>query len=155
MQNAITGFLLGIAVVGYTATGSAADRPLVDAHIHYSHDAWKGLPPAKAVKLPRKAGLIKAFVSSSSNKGTQLLYKAAPDLIVPVLRPYRKRGELGSWMHDDSVIKMLETRLATNKYAGIGEFHAFGNDVNTNALRRVISLAKQYGIFYIPIRMLR
>lgn len=50
-------------------------------------------------------------------------------------------------MHDESVIKLLENRLSTNKYAGIGEFHAYGNDVNTNVLRRVISLAKQYGIF--------
>ena len=147
MQKAVTSFIFGLAVVGYAANSSAADLPLVDAHIHYSHDAWEGLPPAKAVALLRKAGLKRAFVSSSSDKGTQLLYNATPHLIVPVLRPYRKHGELGSWMHDDSIIKLLETRLSTNKYAGIGEFHAYGNDVNTNVLRRVVSLAKQYGIF--------
>ena len=147
MQKAVTSFIFGLAVVGYAANSSAADLPLVDAHIHYSHDAWEGLPPAKAVSLLRKAGLKRAFVSSSSDKGTQLLYNATPHLIVPVLRPYRKHGELGSWMHDDSIIKLLETRLSTNKYAGIGGFHAYGNDVNTNVLRRVVSLAKQYGIF--------
>ena len=38
----------------------------------------------------RQAGLKKAFVSSSSDDGTQMLHKAAPDLIVPVLRPYRR-----------------------------------------------------------------
>lgn len=147
MQKAVTSFIFGLAVVGYAANSSAADLPLVDAHIHYSHDAWEGLPPAKAVALLRKAGLKRAFVSSSSDKGTQLLYNATPHLIVPVLRPYRKHGELGSWMHDDSIIKLLETRLSTNKYAGIGGFHAYGNDVNTNVLRRVVSLAKQYSIF--------
>jgi hypothetical protein len=147
MQKAVTSFIFGLAVVGYAANSSAADLPLVDAHIHYSHDAWEGLPPAKAVVLLHKAGLKRAFVSSSSDRRTQLLYNATPHLIVPVLRPYRKRGELGSWMHDDSIIKLLETRLSTNKYAGIGGFHAYGNDVNTNVLRRVVSLAKQYGIF--------
>ncbi len=147
MHKALTGFIFGLLSVGIASIGHSADRPLIDAHIHYSHDAWEGLPPAKAVALLRKAGLKKAFVSSSSDKGTQLLYKTAPDLIVPVLRPYRRRGELGSWMHDESVIKLLENRLSTNKYAGIGEFHAYGNDVNTKVLRRVISLAKQYGIF--------
>ena len=116
MQKAVTSFIFGLAVVGYAANSSAADLPLVDAHIHYSHDAWEGLPPAKAVALLRKAGLKRAFVSSSSDKGTQLLYNATPYLIVPVLRPYRKHGELGSWMHGDSIIKLLETRLSTNKY---------------------------------------
>lgn len=39
MQKAVTSFIFGLAVVGYAANSSAADRPLVDAHIHYSHDA--------------------------------------------------------------------------------------------------------------------
>ncbi len=76
----------------------AAELPLINAHIHYSHDAWEGLPAEDAVAILRKAGLIKAFVSSSSDAGTQKLYAIAPDLIVPVLRPYRRRGELGSWL---------------------------------------------------------
>lgn len=39
-------------------------RPIIDAHIHYSHDAWEIFPPAKAVELLRQAGLKKAFVSA-------------------------------------------------------------------------------------------
>ena len=74
-----------------------AQTPLADAHIYYSHDAWDILPPAEAIKVLRKAGLRRAFVSSSSDRGTQMLYRLAPDLIVPVLRPYRRRGELGAW----------------------------------------------------------
>ena len=58
---------------------------MVDAHIHYSHDAWDMLPPDKAVAVLRQAGLALAFVSSSSDDGTQRLYAQAPDLIVPVL----------------------------------------------------------------------
>ena len=87
------------------------------------------------------------LVSSSSDEGTQKLYALAPDLVVPVLRPYRKRGETGSWMHDASVIDMLSDRLKKGRYAGIGEFHADGDDIDLPVLQKVINLAKEHGIF--------
>ena len=125
----------------------AARSPVIDAHIHYSHDAWEIVPPQKAIEILREAGLKKAFVSSSSDEGTQKLYALAPDLVVPVLRPYRKRGEISSWKHDESVVAMLSERLKQNHYAGIGEFHAAGEDIELPVLQQVIGLAKQYGIF--------
>jgi hypothetical protein len=121
--------------------------PIIDVHIHYSHDAWQMLPPKKAVGILREAGLKRAFVSSSSDDGTQNLYSAAPDLIVPVLRPYRRRGELSSWMHDETVLDMLKERLSKFRYAGIGEFHAFGDDIELPVLQGVIDLAEEYGLF--------
>ncbi len=125
----------------------AAELSIIDAHIHYSHDAWSLLPPQKAIKILRDAGLKKAFVSSSSDEGTQKLYAIAPDLVVPVLRPYRKRGETGSWLRDDSIIDMLSNRLKQSRYAGIGEFHASGDNIELPVLQKVIDLAKHYGIF--------
>ena len=139
--------LVGAVFAGFTALAGAAGLPLVDAHIHYSHDAWQRTPPPDAVRLLRSAGLKYAFVSSSSDEGTQKLYEIAPELIVPVLRPYRKRGEISSWMYDETVVSMLSERLARNYYAGIGEFHAFGEDVDLPVLQQVISLARQYRIF--------
>ncbi len=122
-------------------------RPLIDAHIHYSHDAWEGLPPAEAVKVLKQAGLKKAFVSSSSDDGTQMLYKAAPNLIVPVLRPYRRRGEIRTWFRDEAILAHVESRLRANPYAGIGEFHIFGESADQPVFRRIVQLAKQYKIF--------
>jgi len=130
-----------------SAPAMAENRPVIDTHIHYSHDAWEMLPPPKAIKVLKKAGLKRAFVSSSSDEGTQKLYRLAPDLIVPVLRPYRKRGETGTWIHDKTLVAMLEDRLAKNRYAGIGEFHVFGEDAELPVFKEVIRLAKQYGIF--------
>ena len=118
----------------------ADDMPLIDAHIHYSHDAWDMLPPDKAVQALRAAGLTQAFVSSSSDLGTQKLYAEAPDLIVPVLRPYRKRGETGTWHNDPTVGDMVADLLAKNRYAGIGEFHVYGEDVEKPVVRRVVQL---------------
>lgn len=148
-KNRLAGLSVWFAVFLFTVSAQAdwtADS-LVDVHIHYSHDAWSLTPPEKAIELLRQAGLKKAFVSSSSDQGTQKLYQAAPELIVPVLRPYRQRGELASWMYDDSVPAMLSELLDQNQYAGIGEFHAFGDDIELPVLRRVIDLAKQHGIF--------
>lgn len=137
---------LTLASLLVTLSLPAAELPMIDAHIHYSHDAWSLLPPQKAVKILREAGLKKVLVSSSSDEGTQKLYRLAPDLIVPVLRPYRKRGETGSWMRDDSVIDMLNDRLKRNRYAGIGEFHASGDNIELPVLQKVIALAREYGI---------
>lgn len=141
---------LGLAAAvwgGGTATAADQGMALVDAHIHYSHDAWEQLPPPKAVDVLRRAGLKHAFVSSSSDEGTQKLYAVAPDFIVPVLRPYRRRGELSTWMHDETVVPMLDGLLKRNRYAGIGEFHAYGDDIELPVLQGVIKLAKQHNIF--------
>ena len=124
----------------------AADLPIFDAHIHYSHDAWKEVPPKEAVALLRKAGLRKAMVSSSSDDGTQLLVAEAPDLIVPSLRPYRSRGEIGTWVRDETIVTHLESRLARYRYAAIGEFHVSGADADLPVMRRVVQRAKQYGL---------
>ena len=125
----------------------AQEIELVDVHVHYSHDAWGRFPPEMAVSMLREAGLKKAFVSSSSDDGTLMLHALAPDLVVPVLRPYRRRGEISTWMHDTSVIAFLRQRLADNEYAGIGEFHAFGDDVETEVMQEVIRLAREHKLF--------
>jgi predicted TIM-barrel fold metal-dependent hydrolase len=140
-------FATGLALLAASAAMAADPVKLIDTHIHYSHDAWDMLPPAEAIKVLRKAGLKRAFVSSSSDDGTQLLYKQAPDLIVPVLRPYRRRGEISSWFKDPTVVDMIADRLSKNTYAGIGEFHIFGDDANRPVMRSVVQLAKKYGIF--------
>jgi len=127
--------------------GAQVQIPLADAHIHYSHDVWDMLPPAEAIKILRKAGLKKAFVSSSSDEGTQMLYEQAPDLVVPVLRPYRRRGEISSWYRDETIVRMVEERLAKNHYAGIGEFHVYGPDADRPVVRRIVELAAKYKIF--------
>lgn len=137
-------WLLALSIPPASAQSPAT---LVDTHIHYSHDAWSPLPPDKALAVLKRAGLRRAFVSSSSDEGTQKLYALAPDFIVPVLRPYRARGETSSWKRDESVIGMLEALLARGRYAGIGEFHAFDDDIELPVLQAVIRLARQHGMF--------
>ncbi len=139
--------LLLAALAGAPLAAAAQPLPIFDAHLHYSHDAWERLPPKEAVALLRQAGLKHAMVSSSSDESTQMLLAEAPDLVLPVLRPYRSRGETGTWMHDPTVITHLEQRLARYRYVALGEYHVFGADADLPVVRRVVELARQHKLF--------
>jgi amidohydrolase family protein len=125
---------------------SAAELPIFDAHLHYSHDAWESVRPEQAISMLRKAGVKRALVSSSGDDGQQRLAALAPDLIIPELRPYRSRADTGTWFRDETVIPYLEERLAKFKYAGIGEFHLYGSDADLAVPRRLVQLAKQQNL---------
>ncbi|MFO1316809.1 MAG: amidohydrolase family protein [Burkholderiales bacterium] len=134
-------FLCSLAAASPAA---AADLPIFDAHVHYSHDAWESTPPPDAIAILRKAGLKRALVSSSGDAGTQRLVALAPDLVVPSLRPYRTRGDVSTWVRDDTVVAFLEERLRNARYAAIGEFHLYGADADLPVPRRMVALAQQH-----------
>jgi len=138
--------LASLAVAIATPLANAADLPIFDAHLHYSHDAWESLPAKEAIALLRKAGVRRGMVSSSNDEGTQRLYAEAPNLVVPELRPYRKRGEIGTWVRDETIVAYVEERLRKHRYVAIGEFHLFGADADLPVPRRMVQLAKQYRI---------
>ena len=139
--------LTGLAAAALLPAARAADAlPLFDAHVHYSHDAWAVVPPAQAVAILRQAGLKGVLVSSSDDEGTQKLLAAAPDLIVPELRPYRSRADTSTWVRDDAIVPYLEQRLARYRYVGIGEFHLYGADAELPVPRRMVALARERGL---------
>lgn len=137
--------LIGLTLLSLAA--GAAELPLFDAHIHYSHDAWERTPPQAAIERLREAGVKRALVSSSGDEGTQKLHALAPELIVPSLRPYRARGETGTWMRDAGIVAHVEERLAKYRYVAIGEFHVDGADADLPVVRRMVELAKQHRLF--------
>jgi len=138
--------VLFAVLLGVPGLAAAAELPIFDAHVHYSHDAVLAVPPKEAVALLRKAGLKRAVVSSSDDEGTQKLLAEAPDLIIPELRPYRKRGDVGTWAKDPDVLRYVEDLLGKHKYVAIGEFHLFGADADLPIPRRIVQLAKQHGL---------
>jgi len=140
------GAVVIILVLGATMFADAAELPIFDAHIHYSHDAWEIVPPKEAIALLRKAGVMRALVSSSDDDGTQKLYAEAPDLIIPELRPYRKRGEISTWIRDESVLTYVGERLKKYRYVALGEFHVSGADADLPVVRHVVQLAKQHNL---------
>jgi hypothetical protein len=143
------GLLLGAgaALLGLRPrAAAAAELPIFDAHVHYSHDALQAVAPKEAAAILRRAGLRGALVSSSDDEGTQLLLKEAPDLVVPELRPYRTRADTAGWTRDEGIVRYLEERLAKHRYVGIGEFHLYGADADLAVPRRMVALARERGL---------
>jgi len=136
-----------VAVLGAAATAGAEEIPIVDTHLHYSANSWQDYPPAAVLMLLDQAAVRRGFVSSTPDDGTVRLYEAAPDRIVPVLRPYRQAGELTSWHQDPTVVPYLEQRLARPIYRGIGEFHLTGAEARSPVVRQVAELATRHGLF--------
>jgi hypothetical protein len=136
-----------VALFAVATAAKAEDMPIFDAHLHYSHDAWQVVPPKAFIELLKQGGIRRAMVSSSNNEGTQMLQDLAPHMIVPELRPYRSRGELGTWAKDPTVIPFLEGLLAKRRYVAIGEFHIYGDDADLPNMRKVVELAKKHGLF--------
>ena len=126
------------------AAAPAADLPVFDAHIHYSHDALEVLPPKNAAAILRKAGIKRALVSSSNDEGNQKLIAEAPEIVLSSLRPYRTRADTAGWTREPAIITYIEDRLKRYKYVAMGEFHLFGADADLPVPRRMVELAKQH-----------
>ena len=138
--------LAWLAVVALPSL-AAAQLPIVDAHVHYSHDAWDVVPPKEAVAILKKAGVKRALVSSSNDEGTQRLLAEAPDIIVPELRPYRFRSDASTWVRNDAIVPYVEERLRKHTYVAIGEFHLYGADADLPVPRRMVQLAQKHNLF--------
>jgi hypothetical protein len=146
-RRSVAVLTLLVLLGGGPALALGQDLPIVDTHIHYSQNAWDGYSPRAVLDILDRSGVRRAFVSSTPDEGTVRLYESAPGRIVPVLRPYRQGGELGSWHRDPSVVGYLETRLRRGIYRGIGEFHLGGADAGSPVVREVAELAVRQGLF--------
>ena len=143
--------LAGLSVVPFLSAGPAAAQrlPIFDAHIHYGRDAWDRLPPAGALKILKRGGVIRAFVSSTPDDGTLRLHRAAANVVVPVLRPYRTPADMATWFRDPEIPAYLEERIRTGRgvYRGIGEFHMGAGDAASPVFRRIVDLAARENLF--------
>lgn len=139
--------LAGILAWMSVISSQAQELPIFDAHIHYSQPDWEVFPAAKVLAILDQAGIRRALVSSTPDDGTLKLYEAAPQRIVPFLRPYRTREDMGSWHSDPAVQAYLEERLKRGVYKGIGEFHLTASQVEAPVVKRCAELAMQYQLF--------
>ncbi|HEY7140866.1 MAG TPA: amidohydrolase family protein [Methylomirabilota bacterium] len=139
--------VVAVILLGAAASAGGDELAIVDTHLHYSQNSWQDYAPAALLLLLDRAGVQRAFVSSTPDDGTVRLYEAAPDRIVPVLRPYRQAGELSTWHQDPTVLPYLEQRLARPIYRGIGEFHLVGSEARSPVVRQVAELAARHGLF--------
>jgi hypothetical protein len=138
---------LAALVLSAGSPATAADAPLSDGHIHYSRPDWSVYTPDQIVVILDTAGITRALVSSTPDDGTLKLYERDPKRVIPILRPYRTRDDMGTWWRDPSIIPYLEQRLAKGVHKGIGEFHIHGKDIRTPVLKRITEIAVQRDLY--------
>ena len=139
--------LLALVLLAPAAPAAAAEAPLTDGHIHYSAPAWSVYSPDQVMAIFDKAGIARALVSSTPDDGTLRLYERDPKRVVPMLRPYRTRDDMGTWWRDPAILPYLEQRLGRGVHRGIGEFHVSGKDIHTPVLKRIAEMAAQRGLY--------
>jgi len=139
--------LWALATILGAAAPAAAQFPIFDAHIHYSRPDWDTYTPERALSILAAAGVRRAIVSSTPDDGTLKLYEKAPKTVVPFLRPYRARDDMGRWHSDPAVQAYVEERLKRGIYRGIGEFHLSAGDVSGSTVKRIAELAGERDLF--------
>ena len=98
-----------------------------------------------------RANVRVALVSSTPDDGTLMLYARAPDRVVPILRPYRNRGDVESWTRDASIVPYLRARLEAAppglRYRGIGEFHLYSGEADRPVVAEIAQIARERDLF--------
>lgn len=119
-------------------------KPVIyDAHIHYSGDVWSSLSIDEAIEILSEVGIERALVSATPTEGAEYLYKAAPKMFIPFLRPYKNLRHRYLWFNDPTTPDFIRKHLKRAPYRGIGEFHVFGNDTKTDVIKQIIELARE------------
>ena len=141
----LLGLLLGLSTASAQAQ-TADELPIFDAHLHYNRDQWPVYSVEDILALLDRAGVQKAFVSSTPDDGTLMLQERAPERIVPNLRPYRVAADQFSWTRDPSILDYLQDRLDLASYKGLGEFHLNPGEAGLGVPRGVLELGAARGL---------
>lgn len=142
-KAAVTGCLLLISLVMSPAMALAATERFKDGHIHYNQDMWDMLTPDRAIHMLKEAGIERALVGSTPTLGTEKLYREDPQLVVPMMMPYKDYRHRFYWFNDPQLIDYLREQLARVPYVGFGEFHIFGDDMDSEPVAQMIALARE------------
>ena len=142
MKHSVTISLIltALAMIAYADTGTDS---IHDGHIHYDADVWQTLPPADAIKMLKTERIGRALVSATPTEGAEMLYKADPGMVIPMLRPYKSWRHRYLWFNDPDLKTYLLEHLARAPYKGFGEFHVFGEDADSIPIEEMIELARE------------
>jgi uncharacterized protein YbaP (TraB family) len=148
---AVAAALVGVAAF---AAGVAAPLPIFDAHLHYNEEATAAYPVADVMQRFRDSHVRTILATSRPNSGTRALAAVAgaspqeAPRVVPFIRPYRTSADRNTWFNDPAIYALIEEELARDiGWRGIGEFHVFGGDADTEQVKRIVALAVARGLW--------
>ncbi|MDX2202391.1 MAG: amidohydrolase family protein [Hyphomicrobiaceae bacterium] len=130
---------------------AVAQEPIeiFDAHLHYNWEPKPYFQPAEVLALFKKERVTGILATSRPNTGTHALVDAKAEglWVVPFIRPYRVRADIGSWMNDPSIFTLVEEEFKRGYYRGIGEFHISGKAAATDWVRKTAQFAVAHDLY--------
>lgn len=123
--------------------------PLFDAHLHYNWEPTPYLQPDAVLALFKRNGVTGILATSRPNTGTHALVDGKPAglWVVPFIRPYRIRADIGSWMSDPSILDLVQEEYQRGYYQGIGEFHLSGRAAAADGVKKTVDFAVEKGLY--------
>jgi hypothetical protein len=144
------GLFVLLALPVMAGNAAAQDRlQLFDAHLHYNQEPNPFYPLDKVLEVFRRNGVGGILATSRPNKGThQLVDAKAPGLwVVPFIRPYRTRSDIGTWFSDPAIYDLVQSEYKRGYYRGIGEFHVYGKSAATEWVKKIVDLAVERDLY--------
>jgi hypothetical protein len=131
-----------IAAIGDRAF---ADEPIeiFDAHLHYNWEPKPFYRFDEVLALFKKHRITGILATSRPNTGTHALMDAKAESlqVVPFIRPYRVRADIGSWFNDPVIFDLVRDEFKRGYYRGIGEFHLSGKAADTEMVKKTVDFA--------------
>lgn len=122
---------------------------IFDAHLHYNWEPTPYYPPEKVIALFREHRVTGILATSRPNDGTRELVGRRPaDLwVVPFIRPYRERPDVGTWFSNPVIYDLIESEFKRGFYIGIGEFHLSGEQAASEVVRKTVAFAVRNDLY--------
>ncbi|MFL6839031.1 MAG: amidohydrolase family protein [Bradyrhizobium sp.] len=121
---------------------------IFDAHLHYNWEPKPYLQIEDVLALFRKHRVTGILATSRPNAGTHALMEAKADLrVVPFIRPYRVRADIGTWFADPVIFGLVRDEFKRGYYRGIGEFHLSGRSAENEWVKKTVDFAVDHDLY--------
>jgi hypothetical protein len=143
--------LAALVLVAASGRLAVADEPIeiFDAHLHYNWEPKPYYQPDEVLALLKKHRVTGILATSRPNTGTHILMDAKADglQVVPFIRPYRVRADIGSWFNDPVIFDLVQDEFKRGYYRGVGEFHLSGNAAGTDLVKQTVDFAVAHDLY--------
>ena len=147
----VAAVLLGAFLLIAASPRAMAAEPIeiFDAHLHYNWEPKPYLPLQDVLALFRRHRVTGILATSRPNIGTHALIAAKVEglWVVPFIRPYRIRADIGSWFNDPSIYDLVLEEYKRGGYRGVGEFHLTGRAAATDWVRKVVDFTVEKELY--------
>jgi hypothetical protein len=134
-----------VTLIAAAGNRALADEPIeiFDAHLHYNWEPKPFYQLDEVLALFKKHRITGILATSRPNTGTHALMDAKAEglQVVPFIRPYRVRADIGNWFNDPVIFDLVRDEFKRGYYRGIGEFHLSGKAADTEMVKKTVDFA--------------